>query len=348
MSVLDIQCFLDLETVLGIETSCDDTGAAIYAKSGLLAHVYDTQYAMHARYGGIIPEVTSRDHIKKLAPLVEVLLNRTHLKIENINGIAYTAGPGLPGALMVGAAFARSLAFARNLPVVAVHHLEGHLFSPFLTQALIEFPFLGLLVSGGHTLLISVLGLGKYKILGSTLDDAAGEAFDKTARLMGIDYPGGAMLSKLAEEGDPDAFPLPRPLIKDPSFNFSFSGLKTAVSNLVRKDPEILIRAKADLAASFQAAVIDCLIKKTQQALQFTGYKKLVVAGGVSANLPLRARLSTLGVECFYPDLEFCTDNAAMIAYVGYLRLISGEFTESLSFAVKPKWDLSLLNSSSK
>lgn len=331
--------------VLGIETSCDETGIALYDSAlGLLDHLYYTQAETHAQYGGVVPEITSRDHIQKLLPLVQTLLARTGCAVSQIDGIAYTAGPGLAGALMVGAAFARSFAFARGIPAIGIHHMEGHLLSPFLDKShQPRFPFIALLVSGGHTLLIKVSGLGRYEILGQSLDDAAGEAFDKTARLLGLDYPGGPRLAALAEQGDPKRFALPRPMLNRPGFDFSFSGLKTAVAQLLQKQPEILSQAKADLAASFQAAVVDTLVGKSMQALKATGIQQLVIAGGVSANQALRTQLTealaTYGGEVFYPPLEFCTDNGAMIAYAGALRLMAGQ-KDDLNFAVKARWPL--------
>lgn len=333
--------------VLGIETSCDETGIALYdSVRGLLDHVYHTQVETHAQYGGVVPEVTSRDHIQKLLPLVQTLLTRTECAVSQIDGVAYTAGPGLAGALMVGAAFARSFAFARDIPAIGIHHMEGHLLSPFLDRHSAHqlcFPFIALLVSGGHTLLIKVSGLGRYEILGQSVDDAAGEAFDKTARLLGLDYPGGPRLAVLAEQGDPRRFTLPRPMLNRPGFDFSFSGLKTAVAQLLQKQPEILSQAKADLAASFQAAVVDTLVGKSLQALKATSIKQLVIAGGVSANQALRTQLTTAlasyGGEVIYPPLEFCTDNGAMIAYAGALRLLAGQ-KDDLQFAIKARWPL--------
>ena len=330
--------------VLGIETSCDETGIALYDSTlGLVDHLYHTQAETHAQYGGVVPEITSRDHIQKLVPLLQTLLARTECSVTKIDGVAYTAGPGLAGALMVGAAFGRSFGFARDIPSIGVHHMEGHLLSPFLEANQPNFPFIALLVSGGHTLLVKVSGLGQYQVLGRSLDDAAGEAFDKTARLLGLDYPGGPRLAALAETGDPKKFHLPRPMLGRSGFDFSFSGLKTAVANLVRNQPDILLHAKADLAASFQAAVVDTLVGKSIQALQATGIRQLVIAGGVSANQSLRhqltAELAKFSAEVFYPRLEFCTDNGAMIAYVGCLRLMAGQ-RDDLSFAVKARWPL--------
>lgn len=330
--------------VLGIETSCDETGVALYSsEKGLVDHLYYTQVRTHVEYGGVVPEIASRDHIQKLSPLVQTLFERAKCDISQVDGVAYTAGPGLAGALLVGAAFARSFAFARSIPAVAIHHMEGHLLAPFLEAQQPNFPFLALLVSGGHTLIVKVSAIGDYQILGESLDDAAGEAFDKTARLMGLGYPGGPALAKLAEAGNPQAFKLPRPMLDREDFNFSFSGLKTAVAHLIQKNPEILISAKADLAASFQAAVIDTLIAKCARALKATGLKQLVVSGGVSANQYLRqqldSQLEAIGAKAFYPRLEFCTDNGAMIAYAGYLRLKVGQ-ARDLDFSVRARWGL--------
>ncbi len=333
--------------VLGIETSCDETGVALYdSERGLMDHIFYSQIRTHIEYGGVVPEIASRDHIQKLSPLVQTLLQRTQCKIDDIDGVAYTAGPGLAGALLVGAAFARSFAFARNIPAVKIHHMEGHLLSAFLEKEALAFPFIALLVSGGHTLLVKVEGIGQYEILGQTLDDAAGEAFDKTARLMGLGYPGGPALAKLAAQGNSQAFDLPRPMLHRGHLNFSFSGLKTAVANLIHRHPDVVERAKADLAASFQAAVVDTLVAKSVQALEETGLNQLVIAGGVSANESLREQLAhTLkhqGGKVIYPKPEFCIDNGAMIAYAGYLRLQNGQ-CDDLDFSVKARWELSEL-----
>lgn len=333
--------------VLGIETSCDETGVALYSsEKGLVDHLYYTQVRTHLEYGGVVPEIASRDHIQKLSPLVQALLDQANYDVSEIDGVAYTAGPGLAGALLVGAAFARSFAFARNIPAVAIHHMEGHLLAPFLEPEQPAFPFLALLVSGGHTLIVKVTALGNYEILGESVDDAAGEAFDKTGRLMGLGYPAGPALSKLAEAGNPEAFALPRPMLDRDNFDFSFSGLKTAVANLVQKNPDILTHQKADLAASFQAAVVETLVTKCVRALKAKGLKQLVVSGGVSANRYLREqlneKLAAIHAKAFYPRLEFCTDNGAMIAYAGCLRL-QGGLRHGLDFSVRARWGLSEL-----
>ncbi len=333
--------------VLGIETSCDETGVAIYdGEKGLLAQQLYSQVALHAEYGGVVPELASRDHIRKLLPLVEALLQSAQLNREAIDGIAYTAGPGLAGALLVGACFARSLAYAWKIPAIGVHHLEGHLLSPMLETPAPEFPFLALLVSGGHTLLAEVQGLGAYTLLGESLDDAAGEAFDKTAKILGLGYPGGPMLAKLAETGDITRYHFPRPMTDRPGLDFSFSGLKTHVLHAWQQSDHAM-QTKCDMAACFQQAVIDTLVIKCMRALTQTKAKQLVVSGGVSANLALRAKLTekaaSLGVKVFFPRLEFCTDNGAMIAYAGYQRLMAGQH-EPLAVEIRSRWPLDGLN----
>ncbi len=342
--------------VLGIETSCDETAAAVYdGERGLLAHRLHSQVELHARYGGVVPELASRDHVRMLTPLVEAVLEESGTR-ENepgssLTGIAYTAGPGLQGALLVGAAFARSFAFARGLPAVGVHHLEGHLLAPMLEPEPPAFPFLALLVSGGHTLLIAVEGVGRYQILGGSLDDAAGEAFDKTAKLLGLGYPGGPALAALAEKGRPGKFDFPRPMLDRPGLDFSFSGLKTAVVVAVRglhaqAGAELDEQTLADVARGFQDAVVDTLVAKCARALQQTGAGTLVVAGGVGANRELRARLQALGrkagVKVSYPRPEFCTDNAAMIAYAGWTRLEAGQ-SDDLEIRAAARWPLDSL-----
>ncbi|MBS0289016.1 MAG: tRNA (adenosine(37)-N6)-threonylcarbamoyltransferase complex transferase subunit TsaD [Proteobacteria bacterium] len=330
--------------VLGIETSCDETGIAIYdSKDGLLAHHLFSQKT-HSEYGGVVPELASRDHVRKVLPMIEAVLNEAGLSAKDIHGIAYTAGPGLVGALLVGAVFAQSLSFAWQCPAVGVHHMEGHLLAPMLEANPPDFPFVALLVSGGHSQLIEVKQLGEYTLLGESLDDAAGEAFDKTAKLLGLPYPGGPHLAKIATKGNPTRFTFPRPLLEK-GLDFSFSGLKTAVVNTVAKislDEQTI----ADLAASFEQAVIDTLIAKSVRALNMTGMKQLVIAGGVGANLKLRTTLSLLGEEqgfkVFYPRPLFCTDNGAMIAYAGCQRLIAGE-REDLSIHVRARWPLTAL-----
>ncbi len=333
--------------ILGIETSCDETGVAIYdSTQGLVDHLFYSQAALHAQFGGVVPEAASRDHIQKIAHLVEQLLARTQLSIHQIDGIAYTRGPGLAGALLVGGAFARALAFALEVPALGVHHMEGHLLSAFLGGASVEFPFIALLVSGGHTMLVDVKALGDYRILGESLDDAAGEAFDKTAKLLGLSYPGGPALAALAQKGEARRFKLPRPMLDRPGFDFSFSGLKTAVAQLIQREDLSIVQNKADIAASFEAAIVDTLVTKSVQALDEMHRSQLVIAGGVSANQRLRTQLeqavAARGAHVIYPPLEFCTDNGAMIAYVGALRLARGEQDDG-SFDVRARWKLSSL-----
>ncbi len=331
--------------VLGIESSCDETGIALYdTERGLLAHALHTQVALHAEYGGVVPELASRDHIRRVLPLTRRVLGEAGLTLSDIDGIAYTQGPGLAGALLVGASVASGLALALGLTTVGVHHLEGHLLSPLLAEPRPEFPFIALLVSGGHTQIMRVDGVGRYELLGETLDDAAGEAFDKTAQLLGLGYPGGPAVAKLAETGDPSRFKLPRPMLNSGNLEFSFSGLKTAVLNLKIKEGD---EARADIAAAFQEAAIDVLAGKSLQALRQTGMKRLVVAGGVGANRLLRRRLdseaSKRRFQVYYPPLDLCTDNGAMIAYAGAMRLKTGRATTG-SFGIRPRWDLADLN----
>lgn len=329
--------------VLGIETSCDETGIAIYdQQQGLLSHVLYSQIPLHADYGGVVPELASRDHIRKTIPLIKQALAEAGCDAASIDGVAYTAGPGLAGALLVGAAIGRSLALAWGKPALAVHHMEGHLLAPMLEETPPQFPFLALLVSGGHTQLVGVEGIGRYELLGESIDDAAGEAFDKTAKLMGLDYPGGPLLAKLATQGDAKKYKFPRPMTDRPGLDFSFSGLKTAAANVIAKEgnsPQV----QADIAASFQQAVVDTLVIKCERALQQTGYKRLVIAGGVSANTSLREQLAQLlkrhGGEVFYPRKEFCTDNGAMIALAGYYRLAAGQ-QQDLTIGVTPRWPM--------
>jgi N6-L-threonylcarbamoyladenine synthase len=332
--------------VLGIESSCDESAVAVLDEhAGLLAHRLHSQVALHDAYGGVVPELASRDHVRKLLPLLKETLLASGTAAADLGGIAYTAGPGLVGALLTGAALARSLAFAWGIPAVAVHHLEGHLLAPMLEKPAPEFPFLALLVSGGHTLLVEVDGPGRYRILGQTLDDAAGEAFDKTAKLLGLPYPGGAELSSLAERGRPGAFKLPRPMLDREDFDFSFSGLKTAAQNALRGAPAN-DQVRADLAAAFETAIVETLLVKTQRALEHTGLQRLVVAGGVGANSRLRERLRGMsersGIELFFPRVEFCTDNAAMIAVAGLWRLKQGQ-REGLPIHARAQWPLDTL-----
>jgi N6-L-threonylcarbamoyladenine synthase len=324
---------------LGIETSCDETGIAVY-DGRLLAHAVHSQVAMHADYGGVVPELASRDHIRRLVPLTREVLRRAGRKAAEIKGIGYTEGPGLAGALLVGAAFAHALAASLGIPAIGIHHLEGHLLSPLLCARAPAFPFVALLVSGGHTQLMRVGGVGSYELLGETQDDAAGEAFDKTAKLLGLGYPGGPALSQLAEAGKPGRYRLPRPMLDSGDLEFSFSGLKTAVLTIVKnEDPE-----PADLARAFVDAVIEVLVAKCLRALETTALERLVVAGGVGANRQLRAALDAAavrrGFEVFYPEPELCTDNGAMIAFAAALRLENGTFAGRHGFSVKPRWDL--------
>ncbi|RIZ71844.1 MAG: tRNA (adenosine(37)-N6)-threonylcarbamoyltransferase complex transferase subunit TsaD [Methylococcales bacterium] len=331
--------------VLGIETSCDETGVAIYhAKRGLINHVLYSQIEMHSEYGGVVPELASRDHIRKLVPLIKQLIQESGLISADINGIAYTAGPGLMGALLVGASTARSLAWTWNIPAVAVHHMEGHLLAPMLEDNPPAFPFVALLISGGHTLLVQVNEIGSYLLLGESLDDAAGEAFDKTAKLLGLSYPGGPKLSKLAEQGHPQ-IKFPRPMTDRPGLDFSFSGLKTFALNTINAS-EKTAQNKADIAAGFQLAVAETLTIKCKRALQQTGLKRLVVAGGVSANSQIRALLTEMTIkeqaQIYFPRLEFCTDNGAMIAYAGCQRLMLGQ-QQGLDIFARPRWPISEL-----
>ncbi len=333
--------------VLGIETSCDETGVALYdSEKGLLGHKLHSQIKLHSSYGGVVPELASRDHIRYIIPLIDELLKSQKLTLDKVNSIAYTSGPGLSGALLVGSSVAEALACALNIPSIPIHHLEGHLLAPMLEKDSPTFPFIALLVSGGHTQLIHVKEIGNYKILGDTLDDAAGEAFDKTAQLLGLDYPGGAALSLLADKGNMK-FKLPRPLINSHGLDFSFSGLKTAALILVKKQTKLTESIKADIAYAFQESVTDILVKKSIQALHEVGLDKIVVSGGVGANKRLRGKLI---LECknnnfksYFPKLEFCTDNGAMIALAGALRFhLSSK--NNYHFSVKPRWRLSELN----
>ncbi len=348
---------------MGIETSCDDTGVALYDDvMGLLGHKLHSQVAMHADYGGVVPELASRDHIRRVLPLTRELLAGAGKALTDLNAIAYTQGPGLAGALLVGASIAQGLAYSLQIPAIGIHHLEGHLLSPLLADPAPSFPFVALLVSGGHTQLMQVTGVGAYTLLGETVDDAAGEAFDKTAQLLGLGYPGGPNIAALAEQGRPWHYKLPRPMLNSGNFNFSFSGLKTAVLTAIRGQT-LTQQDKADLAAEFQAAAVDVLVAKSLAALDKTELTQLVVAGGVGANRLLRERLTRQaaqrGCRVFYPPLELCTDNGAMIALAGALRLAprlrddSGAIrlashiaddargnATSHAFTVRPRWDL--------
>ena len=335
--------------ILGIETSCDETGVALWDDDqGLLAHQLFSQTAIHAAYGGVVPELASRDHIRRTAPLIEATLADAGTDLGSVDGIAATAGPGLLGALLVGLSAGKALAFARELPFIGVHHLEAHLLAPGLESRPPNFPFLALLVSGGHSLLAEVEGVGRYRLLGQSLDDAAGEAFDKTAKLLGLGYPGGPAVAKAASGGNPAAFDLPRPMLDKPNLDFSFSGLKTAVLNQVKQagDPpgEAFV---ADLCASFQEAVVDTLWRKSARALKERGLTRLVVAGGVGANAHLRERFAAgaeaKGVELFFPRPAFCTDNGAMVAYCGAQRLNAGE-RDGWDRSAVARWPLHELN----
>ncbi|MDP3678482.1 MAG: tRNA (adenosine(37)-N6)-threonylcarbamoyltransferase complex transferase subunit TsaD [Methylotenera sp.] len=335
--------------VLGVESSCDETGIALYdTEHGLLAHALYSQVEMHAEYGGVVPELASRDHIRRVLPLTEITLKDANKTLQDIDAIAYTQGPGLSGALLVGTSFAESLAFSLQIPTIHVHHLEGHLLAPLLEENPPDFPFVALLVSGGHSQLMRVDGVGEYKLLGDTLDDAAGEAFDKTAKLLGLGYPGGPALAKLAQSGKP-RFKLPRPLLNSGDLNFSFSGLKTSVLTLVNQHKPLDDETKADIAYEFQEAVTEVLTTKCMKALRETGLDNLIVSGGVGANAKLREKLNaaTKRKLCVvsYPRLEFCTDNGAMIAFAGAMRLkaMQSGGEKNYSFSVKPRWNLSEL-----
>lgn len=332
--------------ILGIETSCDETGIAILDDDeGLLAHELYSQVKLHADYGGVVPELASRDHIRKIVPLIKRAMHDANCQPNDLDGVAYTQGPGLVGALLVGSSVGRSLAYAWKVPAVGVHHMEGHLLAPMLDDPKPEFPFVALLVSGGHTMMVRVDGIGKYEVLGESVDDAAGEAFDKTAKIMGLEYPGGPLLAKLAEKGEPGHYRFPRPMTSKPGLDFSFSGLKTFAANTIR-NAATDEQTRANIAYAFQDAVVDTLAIKCKRALKHTGLKRLVIAGGVSANSELRSRLEKMmddiGGKVFYPKLEFCTDNGAMIAYAGLQRLKAGQ-SETLSSKAKPRWPLDSL-----
>jgi N6-L-threonylcarbamoyladenine synthase len=334
---------------LGIESSCDETGIALYQMGrGLLAHALHTQIAMHSEYGGVVPELASRDHVQRVIPLVRQVMQQADVSLGQLDAIAYTQGPGLGGALLVGASVANSLAYALDIPTIGIHHLEGHLLSPLLSDPAPEFPFVALLVSGGHTQLMRVDGVGRYELLGETVDDAAGEAFDKSAKLLGLGYPGGPALAKLADAGRTGIYKLPRPMLHSGNLDFSFSGLKTAVLTLVRQS-DLNEQTRADIACATQEAIIDVLAHKARAALAQTGLTQLVVAGGVGANRLLRERLTRdiekRGGRVFYPDLEFCTDNGAMIAFAGALRLAERQGSKDYRFNVKPRWNLAEITS---
>lgn len=338
--------------VLGVETSCDETGVAVYdSEQGLLAHALFSQIDLHSEYGGVVPELASRDHVRKLLPLIRQVMADSNTAPADLDGIAYTAGPGLIGALMVGATVSRSLAYAWQIPAVGVHHMEGHLLAPMLEATPPTFPFVALLVSGGHTQLVRVDGIGHYQLLGESLDDAAGEAFDKAARMLDLDYPGGPHVARLAEQGEEGRFVFPRPMVDRPGLDFSFSGLKTYTLNTVAthagEDGLPDEQTCADIAAAFQSAVVGTLVVKCRRALEQTGLKTLVIAGGVSANKKLRAdleqALARIGARVFYARHEFCTDNGAMIAYAGCQRLLAGE-QEGLAIHVRARWPLDSLS----
>lgn len=332
--------------ILGLETSCDDTGVAIYDSGrGLLAHKLYSQSRMHAEYGGVVPELASRDHIRKLLPLIRELLADSGTGPANLDGLAYTMGPGLAGALLVAAAVGRSLAYALRIPAIGVHHMEGHLLAPMLESEPPAFPFLALLISGGHTLLVDVRMIGDYRILGESVDDAVGEAFDKTAKLLGLGYPGGPAIARAAEHGTPGRFRFPRPMTDRPGLDFSFSGLKTAALTAAQHQT-LDSRTVGDIAYAFQEAAVETLVIKCERALQQTGKTRLVVAGGVGANQLLRDRLAELGkklhAQVYYPRPAFCTDNGAMIAYAGFVRLRAGQ-SEGLGFGARARWNLTEL-----
>jgi N6-L-threonylcarbamoyladenine synthase len=336
--------------VLGIETSCDETGIAIYSREdGLLAHRVHSQIDVHAIYGGVVPELASRDHVRYLRPLVDETIEASGILLADLDAVAYTTGPGLLGALLVGSTFAKTLAFSINCPALGVHHMEGHLLAPLMDTPDLPLPFVALLVSGGHSQLVLVRAIGDYVLLGTTLDDAAGEAFDKTAKLLELGYPGGPRIAALADIGDPKRFAFARPMTDRPGCDFSFSGLKTQVLMEARrllKNGNLDKQGKADLAASFQQAVVDTLVLKSQRALESTGARALVMSGGVSSNQLLRASLKSLesdGVQVAYPAAEFCTDNGAMIAFAGLTRLSQGQKDTSLAITIRPRWPLSEL-----
>lgn len=332
--------------VLGIETSCDETGVALYdAEQGLLADVLYSQVDLHRTYGGVVPELASRDHVRKLIPLVDEVLHKARRTLDDVDGIAYTAGPGLLGALLVGATFARSLAWSRSLPAIGVHHMEAHLLAPLIDDREPPVPFVALLVSGGHTQLVLVEALGRYRLLGESLDDAAGEAFDKAAKMLGLDYPGGPHLARCAEHGDPQRFRFPRPMTDRPGLDFSFSGLKTFTLNTVAGHQPLTDQTRADIARAFEEAVVDTLTIKCRRAVEQTGVPHLVIAGGVSANVRLRQRLAQkLPAEVYYAAPRLCTDNGAMIAYAGCRRLQAGAPGNDLAVEVRARWPLTELD----
>ena len=329
--------------VLGIETSCDETAVALYdTKLGLCGQSIYSQTKLHDRYGGVVPELASRDHVRKLLPLIHETLTNTKLDLSDLDSIAYTTGPGLMGALMVGASIGRSLAWALDITALGVHHMEAHLLAPLLDPSPPDFPFVALLVSGGHTQLVYVRAIGDYVLLGQSLDDAAGEAFDKTAKLLGLGYPGGPEISRVASSGDPSRYNLPRPMTDRPGLDFSFSGLKTAVKIAIEKHLPLSPQSLADIAASFERAIVDTLIIKCQRAIAHTSVESLVVAGGVAANKSLRAKTRDLDCRVYFPPVTLCTDNGAMVAFAGHQRLVAG-LSDSLAIEVRPRWDLDSL-----
>ncbi len=337
--------------VLGIETSCDETGIAVYdSEKGLLADALYSQIQLHRKYGGVVPELASRDHIRKTLPLIREVLEKSGLDLKDINGLAYTAGPGLAGALLVGAAIGRSIGMTLDIPTVGVHHMEGHLLAPLLEDNPPGFPFVALLVSGGHTQLVEVQAIGQYKLIGESLDDAAGEAFDKVAKMLDLPYPGGPQVAQLAKKGNPGRFVFPRPMTNRPGLDFSFSGLKTFTLNTVedeKKEGVLDEQTRADIAWAFQEAVADTMVIKCRRAFRHSGMRHLVIAGGVSANTRLREKLAVMakevGGELFYPGLKFCTDNGAMIAYAGCMRLLAGQ-QDDLVIQAKPRWNMESLS----
>jgi N6-L-threonylcarbamoyladenine synthase len=332
--------------VLGIESSCDETGIALYdTEKGLLGHALYSQVELHAEYGGVVPELASRDHIRKTLPLIEQVLAQANVSRDDIDAVAYTAGPGLVGALLVGAAIGRSLAWALDVPALAINHMEGHLLSPLLEDKSPDFPFVSLLVSGGHTLLVDVHGVGQYQLLGESIDDAVGEAFDKTAKMLGLSYPGGPVLAALAEQGIADKYQFPRPMTNRPGLDFSFSGLKTFAMNTWRAS-EQTEQDQADIALAFQTAAVETLVIKCKRALKQTGRNTLVIAGGVSANKALRARMDAMtNHNVYYPRAEFCSDNGAMIAFAGAMRQAAMVKQENPTFSARPRWPLDELSS---
>lgn len=341
----------DKVRVLGLETSCDETGVAIYdSEHGLLADALYSQVALHAEFGGVVPELASRDHVRKLLPLVQQVLSEAGLQAAELDGVAFTEGPGLAGALMVGACAGRAMAYGWGVPAIGVHHMEGHLLAPMLEAKPPAFPFVALLVSGGHTQLVRVDGIGRYTMLGESLDDAAGEAFDKAAKMLELGYPGGPQVAALADKGDLGRFTFPRPMVNRPGLDFSFSGLKTFTLNTIdacRNDGELNEQDRADIAAAFQEAVVDTLAIKCTRALKQEQLQRLVIAGGVSANTALRqrleAKLAQIGGRVYYPSLAYCTDNGAMIAYAGCQRLLAGQHSD-LEVAVRPRWSMTELS----